>query len=358
MIVTRKWLIVIIPALLIKLFSLSPLLIERWYANGIYPVISKTLRLLLGWIPFSIGDLLYTFTAIWLLVQLIKTIKIVFTKKANSAWLKQCGLNIIFYMLWVYILFNGLWGLNYNRVPMLQTFKINTAPYTKTELQIIMYHITQKINENYTGALQHRNNLNKKNNLFNSAAAAYENTQQVIPALQYQFKSVKPSLYSFLGGYLGYTGYYNPFTAEAQVNTLTPVFTLPFTTCHEIGHQLGYAKENEANFAGFISAKSSTNKAFKYAVYFDMYLYGWRELYIADSAYATELDKKLLPGVHKDFDELKAYYKKFKNPVEPVVRRLYGSFLKANEQPGGIMSYNAVIGMVVGYARKYGIQNL
>jgi len=55
------------------------------------------------------------------------------------------------------------------------------------------------------------------------------------------------------------------------VNTTTPVFTQPFTTCHEIGHQLGYAKENEANFAGYLSARSSRDPAFLYSVYFDLY---------------------------------------------------------------------------------------
>ncbi len=69
-------------------------------------------------------------------------------------------------------------------------------------------------------------------------------------------------MYSYLGNYLGFTGYYNPFTGEAQVNTTVPLFVQPFTTCHEIGHQLGYAKENEANFAGYLAAKSSPDAGF------------------------------------------------------------------------------------------------
>jgi hypothetical protein len=46
-------------SILIKIFSLDPARVESYYTFGFYPVISGVLRTLLGWIPFSIGDLLY-----------------------------------------------------------------------------------------------------------------------------------------------------------------------------------------------------------------------------------------------------------------------------------------------------------
>lgn len=39
---------------------------------------------------------------------------------------------------------------------------------------------------------------------------------------------------------MGYGGYLNPFTNEAQVNGITPKFRLPTVSGHEVGHQLGY----------------------------------------------------------------------------------------------------------------------
>ena len=69
-------------------------------------------------------------------------------------------------------------------------------------------------------------------------------------ALKYHFRSAKPSLFSYIGNYLGYTGYYNPFTGEAQVNTTVPLFIQPFTTCHEMGHQLGYYAKGMKRTAG------------------------------------------------------------------------------------------------------------
>src|SRR5687768_14965936 len=105
--------------------------------------------------------------------------------------------------------------------------------------------------------------------------------------------SIKPSFYSYAGNYLGFSGYYNPFSGEAQVNTTIPAFSQPFVSCHEIGHQLGFAKEDEANFAGFLSARKSPNPAFRYSVYFDMYGYALRDLFNRDSVSARQLHNQL-----------------------------------------------------------------
>jgi hypothetical protein len=79
-------------------------------------------------------------------------------------------------------------------------------------------------------------------------------------------------LWGWLGNYVGFTGYYNPFTGEAQVNTTVPKFLQPFTASHEVAHQLGYAKEMEANFVGYLAASHSTDTLFRYSVYLDLFL--------------------------------------------------------------------------------------
>ena len=49
----------IIQMLFIVLISRHPEWVEKYYSNGLYPFISRLLRKLLGWIPISVGDLLY-----------------------------------------------------------------------------------------------------------------------------------------------------------------------------------------------------------------------------------------------------------------------------------------------------------
>src|SRR4051812_47246426 len=73
----RFLLLFLVLALLIKLFSLNPSWVERFYTYGFYPFISRLLRLLLGWIPFSIGDILYLAAGLFLVAKTWKLIRLI-----------------------------------------------------------------------------------------------------------------------------------------------------------------------------------------------------------------------------------------------------------------------------------------
>ncbi|MBO9572143.1 MAG: DUF3810 family protein, partial [Chitinophagaceae bacterium] len=107
------WLIV--AALAIKIFSLQPALVEKYYSTGLYPYIASFQRILFGWIPFSIGDIFYAWAVIWLVIQLIRLIKKIRARQADKIYLKRVLKRFITVSLLVYISFNFLWGLNDNR---------------------------------------------------------------------------------------------------------------------------------------------------------------------------------------------------------------------------------------------------
>jgi hypothetical protein len=348
------WLILIGLAIVIKIFSFFPDAVENYYATGVYPVIAKTQRILFGWVPFSIGDLLYGAVMVWLLYKLYITVRRVVTKQTNRRFwlngLQQFGFGILL----VYVVFNLFWGLNYNRRGVAWQLDLKVERYSKDDLVHVMQEIVERLNTLDATAHGNRATLQSKSNLFSNAINAYGQLSGSEPTFEYRFRSVKPSLYSYLGNYLGYTGYYNPFSGEAQVNTTVPLFVQPFTTCHEIGHQLGYAKENEANFAGYLSAKSSSNPSFRYSVYFDLYSYARYYLFAQDSISAQQLDAQLMPGIKQDYKELREFVKKYRNPIEVIVDKLYGQYLIVNNQPSGKLSYNEVVAWLVAYYKKFG----
>ena len=216
-----------------------------------------------------------------------------------------------------------------------------------------MMQLATEVNRNYSAALDNREKLKKKSFLFSGASSAYFELEHKLPDFEYNTKSIKPSIFSYLGNYLGFTGYYNPFTGEAQVNTTVPLYIRPFTSCHEIGHQLGFAKESEANFCAFLSARESKDAAFRYSVYFDLYAYGRTYLYREDSMSLKRIDSLLVPGVKADYRDLRAFIQAHANPVEVIVDRLYSQYLKANQQPSGRVSYNEVILLMLAYNKKY-----
>jgi len=348
------WIILIVLAIGIKVFSLFPDAVEKYYSDGIYPVISSAQRILLGWIPFSIGDLFYAIVIIYVLRRLIVLIRLLLKRKTNKEYwvggLRRLG----FIALMVYVSFNLLWGLNYNRIGIANQVGLVQEKFDKEVLIGLMQHLVKQVNELDSVAHLNRERFKSKKYLFQQADLAYENLHSTTPIFKYNFRSVKPSLFSYLGNYLGYTGYYNPFSGEAQVNTTVPLFVQPFTACHEIGHQLGYAKENEANFAGFLSARCSDDPAVRYSVYFDLYSYARIYLYMQDSMQLKRLDSSLNRGVRKDFRDLRDFIRKHENPIENVIDKLYSQYLKANEQPSGKVTYSEVIIWLVAYYRKHG----
>lgn len=309
---------------------------------------------MLGWIPFSVGDLFYGAAGAYLLYSLIKFIRRIVKRKADRKYYQNVALNFITAALAVYVVFNVFWGLNYNRRGIDYQLKLDKLDYNNEDLAIVAQLVAQKMNALQPSSKVTRKSLQKKKYLFSHAIGAYDNLSENIPFISYSRPSVKPSIYSYLGNYLGFTGYYNPFSGEAQVNTTIPQFVRPFTTCHEIGHQLGYAKESEANFAGYLSAAASGDSAFLYSVYFEMFAYAGRYLYYSDSLALKNITAQLSPAVKDDIREIREFYQRYKNPVETAIDRLYSQYLKANQQPSGKMSYSEVVAMLIAYYKKNG----
>jgi Protein of unknown function (DUF3810) len=354
-----SWVLLILLTILIKWASWYPDWVEKNYSQGIYPLISRIQRILFGWIPISIGDLFYAFLVLIILLKTVKFFRLLFQRRLTRSYFSAGLQQAIFFVLFVYVFFNLLWGLNYNRRGIAYQLQLEVKPYTVQDLDTLTSVIRDRINL-YAATVTEaqRDSFNRKNRLFHSAAEAYSFAREKYPFLHYPHHSVKPSLFSYLGNYLGFQGYYNPFSGEGQVNTTVPRFLEPFVTTHEIAHQLGYGKENEANFVGFLACHAYPNNAFRYSVYYDMYNYSIGELYRQDTGLARSRMTGLHPQVIKDQQELRTFFRKYRNPVEPVISWGYGHFLKANNQPSGKRSYNEVVAWLIAYYKKYGTSAL
>lgn len=350
----RYWLIPLILAACIKIFSFFPHAVETYYSTGIYPAISIFPRLLFGWIPISMGDILYAAALLYLIISLVRFFTRAFKRTMHRQYLLLCLKRFVTIVLWLYLAFNIFWGLNYDRLPISEQQHLDMKPYTKEELQALVGLLVFRMNGIDSASRQSRKDLSTNDSLFRNSVTAYQSAARNYPALLYFYPSVKFSFYGYLANYMGFSGYYNPFTCEAQVNTTIPRFVQPFTTCHEIGHQLGYAKEEEANFCGFLATKSSPDPAFRYSVYVDLYLYAASALYQLDSTAFIPYRESLKPAVRQDLRDLKEFYKKYQNPMEPIIHAIYGKYLKANRQPQGIYSYDEVVGLAIAYYRKNG----
>jgi hypothetical protein len=353
----KKWLVLLVlacVAVIIRVISANPGFVESYYSTGIYPHIAATLRYMFGWLPFSIGDVLYALLLAWALIKMGNIIRKIFRRAYSLAYFKTKLYPLAVTILLVYIAFNILWGINYNRKGITYQLGIKTEKYTTAELALIDSVLVAKVNESKTSLARQQQQYLTTAQTFDAAKKAYDTISRQYPWLVYKPASAKTSLWGWAGNYMGFTGYYNPFTGEAQLNTTVPKFIQPFTTCHEMAHQLGYAKENEANFVGYLAAAASTDTLLHYSTYLDLYLYAQKNLYIADSGMAKHFSKQLLPQVKDDLKELRAFYEAHQSPLEPLFKWLYEKYLEHNQQPSGLLTYDEVTGFLIAYHKKFG----
>jgi hypothetical protein len=356
----KKWIlpmVLLASIIVIKCYVNDAERVEKGYSQQFFPSFSLGLRTLTTAIPFSIGDLLYGSLACWLLLELAKMLYKRIKRKQTDQF-KLRGQRILYRIAVggaiVYIVFNLFWGINYNRKGVAWQMGLPDVAYSSDELKLLNYLLLQKVNSSKTAVLSAQQAYPSHQEMFSQAAAAYDSLHKTYPFLAYKPVSLKTSLWGWLGNYASFTGYYNPFTGEAQVNTTVPKFLQPFTTCHEIAHQLGYAKEMEANFVGYLAAKASKKPLFAYSAYLDMFLYANRNLYITDSSASKAFIKRLSKPVQNDLNEWKRFNQTHRGFFEPMITWAYGKFLESNEQPEGILSYDAVTGFLIAYYRKFG----
>lgn len=336
------------------IFSTRKIWIEDYYSDKLFRIISFIQRALFGWIPFSIGDILYLLLIITAVFFLTKNIFLILRKRITSGEVAGKFMRLITILLTAYLLFMVLWGLNYNRKGIAYQMEIEKNGYDSADLFRLHKITIQELNKSVL-AFEESGRLYPDNkHFFDNSVDAYRDAKKMYPFLSYYFPSVKSSLYSRLFNYMGFSGYYNPFTGEAQVNTSVPKFTIPSITLHEMAHQLGYAKENEANFVSFLVGTSSMDPLFRYSSWFEFFLYINSQVRFYNPEKAQSAFSDLDTLVRKDIEELRQFNLEHRSFMESATYWIYGNYLKFNDQPHGMRSYNEVVSLVVAYYKKRG----
>lgn len=346
---SRSLLLMLMLAVLVRLLSMKPDWVEAYYSNGIYLPLSAALRTLTGIFPFSLGDLLYLILGCLLVFEIIRFLRWVRKPRFDRAVLLSRASAYGKYVLLIYLFFNLLWGLNYDRQGIAAQLNLNLADTVHADLESIVAVLASKVNR-YRPAVPATAFYEARVLTEN----AYSNARMKYPFIRTRPPAMKSSLFGIFGNYFGYSGYYNPFTGEGHVNNEVPAFLVPFVTSHEMAHQAGYARENEANFVGFLAARESQDSTMLYSAYFNMFLYAYGELRFRDSAAARISLEQLRPEVIGDIQVYRDHLRRFQSPLGDWVDRLYSEYLKWNDQPAGLRTYNQVVLWLLAYYRKEG----
>ena len=333
--------------LLVQLLAWNPEFVESYYSKGLYPLLSRLYRFLLGWIPFSIGDILYFILSIWFLYFLYKN--------WGSLWSRHRLRDFIMVLSVAYFTFHLMWGVNYYRLPISESFGLE-ASFSKAELIDVSSQFaaaSNRFQEEITGDSSSIVSVPyTKKEIFALMQTGYHSLAETYPEMNYQPRSIKASLFSTLLSYMGYGGYLNPFTQEGQVNRKLPSFRLPVVSAHEMAHQVGYSAENEANFLGYMASMKTGDPYAQYSGTTFGLSHCLAQLQAVDTTAYNQVVAKLNPGVKKNFNEAREFWISYQNPLEPLFQSAFDTFLKANRQEEGMASYNQVVALMIAYHRK------
>lgn len=339
-------LFLIVQIIFLRILPFFPDFVEGFYSNNLFVRISHFSRTALGKVPFSIGDCIYAFLILGIIGWFWKI-----RKTWRTDW-KDHLLTILGKISIFYFFFHVLWAFNYYREPLFEKMEIKRE-YKDADLLAFTKRLISKTNETQFAIT--KSDTAKivfpysQKESFKMILNGYENLAKEHPYFKYEILSIKKSLFSTPLTYMGFGGYLNPFTNEAQVNDLLPMYTFPQTTAHEMAHQIGFASESECNFIGFLATVNNENLYYKYAGYSFTLHYCLGIWKFKNENIFNQLKKSVHTGILKNYKETQDFHKKYDTFLDEGFYFLYDNFLKSNNQKDGMNSYSKFIDLTINY---------
>ena len=337
------WISLGIQILLVQWIALYPETVERLYSTGFYRWWDAVIRGFSAYFTFSIGDVCYGILLLSGIVSLLR-----WKKTTGKEKMRRLGK----FLAGFYFFFQVSWGLNYYRQPLAEKWHLEPQ-YTAVELREFTEKLVEKTN---TIQLLITKNPKQKvvvpyseTELLSKGTEGYKALAQIHPEIRYGVRSVKSSLWKSPLSYMGFSGYLNPFTHEAQVNTLMPKYTQSNVVCHEMAHQTGLASESECNFIGYLAGFHHPDLYFQYSACTAALKYCMNALAQQDPEAFDRLKQKIHTGVLDNFKESEQFWNQYDTFIDKGFHGFYDRFLKINQQKDGMEGYSKFVGLLISY---------
>ena len=339
----------------VNIISLNSIGFSDWFNGSIASGFRYVLSALTGWLPFSLGETLaicMPAIAVMLIVRAIRLSKATLDRAARyiAGLLAVCTL---FYSLFVLTFSTAYRGSTLDVKLGWERTKV-TAEELKNTAEILLEkaneYAANDVNYRRDGSSDMGYSLDELNDKLNGAYLA---SAEKYTFIQKMASNVKEVALSELMSYTHITGVYTYFTGEANINCVFPDYTIPFTMAHEMAHQRGIAREDEANFVAFLVCLESDDPYILYSAYLNMYEYVSSALYRADKTlYSTVASAKSA----RISAEQTAYNEFFAKYIDSVASEVAGAvndaYLKDQGQTAGAKSYGLVVDLAVAYYKN------
>jgi hypothetical protein len=251
----------------------------------------------------------------------------------------------------MFALFCLWWGVLYYSDSFSEQSGLEAREISVEELESVTQYFADRVNEAGEKVERDAEGLYcaDKTALFDRSATIYKNAEKIFPCLSSPEIRAKPVMFSRLLSYINYTGFFFPYTAEANLNADSPACLLPSTIAHELSHLRGVAREDEANFCAVFACMESGDADYTYSGALLAYIYLGNALCDADYDAWYAVYSSLSENVRADLKVNNAYWKQFETPAADVSEKVYESFLETYGDDRGMQSYGACVDLLVIY---------
>ncbi len=319
----------------------NPVVVERVFSAGVYPLLQRAITPLSNLVPFALFDVITLAAAAALTIAVVRGIRRARHLRRWTALLPMLA-SIGTAAAVGYLVFLALWGFNYRRLPMTERLLLDAAP-PATEAVVTLG----------------RTAVGQANALYDARASSTPSEPWTDDALRTAFASVqgllsdapaavpgrlKSTLYAPYFRWTSVDGMVNPFALEVLANPDLLPFERPFVAAHEWAHLAGYADESEANFVGWLTCLRA-DRAAQYSAWLFMY---WQVSGELGAAARGELWRALDDGPRRDVEAIVARLQRGQLPIlQRASWMVYDQYLRANRVEEGVRSYGAVITLIL-----------
>lgn len=346
-------LIVLTPIFLIlnSILKKYPEFVEKNYSNSLNKWSRQIQNLVVSPFPFSVAEILYFSLIIGLMISiLILCVKI----KRGGALIQLT--NILTYLSILYVLFMFLWGFNYNRLSFDKIADLKIEKSTEDQLKglceeliVRANNIREEVDVSPKGVMVEPGGYK---DVFKRVQKGYEKAALTYTELGGNYSDPKPIFLSKAMCYTGITGMYMPYTGEANVNVKVQDFMLPSTAAHEMAHQRGFAREDEANYIAYITCSLNPDADFQYSGVMLALINSMNALADEDINGYRMLQKKYSDGVKKDIAADNDFWRRYSGKIEKLSNKVNNSYLKSNGQSDGTESYGRMVDLLLAQYKK------
>ncbi|MEN8137761.1 MAG: DUF3810 domain-containing protein [Bacteroidota bacterium] len=327
----------------------SPESIYFDYTQGYFRIVTLVERIVFSIFPFSVGDLLYLFIVFVVFRTLFRIIISLYKRTYRKILIDST--DFIAMVALILLLVGTQWNWNYRQPSLVDKMNLNSESYDIEQLASFTKKLIRE-----TAFTKENSNFDvfrdDNSSIIDISILGYERMAKKDDFYTYSYPSIKHSMFSKLLPYLGISGYYNPFTAEAQIAKGIPKVQIPFIVNHEIAHQLGIASEAEANFLGYLASKNNPLSSIQYSGNISLLMYCLADLKKNEYNKYDELKESIPQDVIDDIIEISEFWMSHRNEYRKYTDKGYDLFLKSNQQEDGLNSYNKVVSLAIFYSRK------